>query len=299
LNKRVLSPVIAILLATLAFIPMVPINVHAQSGASLTASPTPIAGNPGDTFAVTVLVDGVMSLVAYDVQLNYNGAVLSAQSVDFSGPFAGSACTILPVVESSSDATGSVRAAVTTLFGCTVDVTSPTAVFVVTFKVLSRLNSPLHISTDQQCACTPLAQFTGGSVIGVTSISYSDGTFFGEPNIRFISAGNVTTVPFHPKIKKGDRVAQVEAFLTLGPTETVPGFAFVVFDITGQFSGTTTTITSNEAFLSPGATQTVSAPFAFPLHKDHYTVFATLWRGSSPTSIVMAGTAAPYLFNVT
>jgi hypothetical protein len=298
LNKRLLSPVIAILLATLAFIPAVPINAHAQSGSSLSVTPSTFAGNPGDTFMVTVLVDQTTSLVAYDVQLNYNGAVLSAQSVDFSGPFAGSTCTLLPVVESFSDATGSVRAAVTTLFGCTVDVTSPTPVFVVTFKVLSRLNSPLHVSTDQQCACTPLAQFTGGSVIGVTNIAYSDGTFFGEPNIAFISAGNVTTVPFHPKIKKGDRSTQVEAFLTLGPTETVPGFAFVVFDIVSR-SGATTTITSNEAFLSPGATQTVSATFTFPLHKDHYTVFATLWRGSSPTSIVMAGTAAPYLFNVT
>jgi hypothetical protein len=296
LNKRVLSSVTIIVLATLAILPAIPIRAYATPSASLSVSPSVVAGNPGDTFAITVAVDQVTALIAYDVQLNYNGFALHAKSVDFSGPYAGSTCALLPVIESFSDATGSVRAALTTLNGCTVDITAPTPIFVVTFQVLTRQNSALHISTDSECACSSIAQFVSSNIVTVAHTT-SDGTFFAEPNIVFIPLGNVTAVPVHPKLHKGDTSTQVEAIVTMGATETLAGFTFVVFDIVTP-TGATVTLTSNVAFVQPGTTATVSATYHFGTQTGFYTVFATVWRGSDPTALFPFQTAAGFVFHV-
>ena len=295
MNKRVLSSVTIIVLATLAILPAIPIRAYAAPAASLSVSPAIVAGNPGDTFAVTVAVDQVAALIAYDVQLNYNGLALHAKSVDFSGPYAGSTCQLLPVIESFSDATGTVRAALTTLNGCTVDITGPTPVFVVTYQVLTRLNSALHISTDSECACSSLAQFVSSNILTVAHTT-SDGTFFAEPNIVFIPFGNVTSVPIHPKVHKGETSITLNAILTMGATEAVPGFTFVVFDIVTP-TGATVTLTSNQAFVQPGTTATVSALYHFGTQTGHYTVFATLWRGSDPTALFPFQTAAAFVWH--
>ena len=297
MNKRVLSSVTIIVLATLAILPAIPIRAYATPAAALSVSPAIVAGNPGDTFAITVAVDQVTALVAYDVQLNYNGLALTAMNVDFSGPYAGSACQILPVIESFSDATGTVRAALTTLNGCTVDISSPTPIFVVTFQVLTRQNSPLHISTDSDCACSSLAQYVSGNILTVDHTT-SDGTFFAEPNIVFIPLGNVTAVPVHPKVHKGDTSTKVEAIVTMSATETLPGFVFVVFDIVTP-TGATVTLTSNQAFVQPGTTATVSATYNFGTQTGFYTVFGTIYRGSDPTALFPFQTAAGFRLHVT
>ncbi len=299
MNKRILSSVIIAIIATLALLPSAPIpNANAQTGASLSVTPTVTPGNPGDVFTVTVLVDQVANLVAYDVQLHYNGGGISASTVDFSGPFAGSGCSIFPVVESANDAVGTIRAAVTTFSGCTVQITGPTPVFVVTFTVVARQSSPLHISTDSDCACSALAQLMGGSVLAVAHTT-SDGNFFAEPNIVFQKTFNVTSVPRRASLVSGAATVTFESGLILRRGEILPGFAWVVFDIITP-SGKDITLISTKVFMLPGDTPTVSATATFS-ELGTYEMFGTIVRGSSflPGAIVPFETLTGQTFRVT
>lgn len=241
------------------------------------------------------MVDQVPKLLAYDVQLHYNGGGLSASSVDFSGPFAGSSCTLFPVLESKNDATGIIRAAVTTFSGCTVDITGPTPIFVVTFTVVARQNSPLHILTDFEAAGEALVD---GSLMAVGHSS-TDGFFFAEPNIRFQKTFNVTTTPRQPKISQGMDSVVLSSGLRLERTESLPGFALVVYDIITP-TGKPLTVTSNEVFLLPGDSVTVMATFKFGTQTGTYEVFGTLWRGggANPPAFVPFETLTGQTFRV-
>lgn len=301
LNKRVLSSIVIAIIATLAFVPSVTIRAHAVPMASLAVDPPSTPGNPGDIFTINVLVDNVQSLVAYDVQLHYNGNGIHATSVDFSGPFAGSGCSVFPVVESVSDAAGAIRAAVTTFAGCTVAVsdltTGPVPVFAVTFQVVARQSSPLHISTDSECACSALAQVsTNGNVVGVPHTT-TDGHFFAEPNIVFQQTYNVTSTPRNPKLSTGASSVVLSSVINLDRTETLAGFAFVVFDVITP-TGKDITLTSREVFLNPGQSATLTVTFNFGSQAGTYEVFGTVSRGSSFDTVVPFQTLTGQNFRV-
>ena len=301
MNKRVLSSItIAITLLALLPISALP-RVHATTQASLVVNPSFTVGNPGDVFTVEVDVDNVASLVAYDVQLHYNGLAVHAQSVDFSGPFAGSSCNTLVLIHSSSDPVGLIRSAVTTFSGCNVNVddftTGPVPVFVATFTVASRANSAFHVTTDSECACSALAQIDmSGNIVAVPHSS-TDGNFFAEPNITFHSSYNITETPRQPKLSQGFTSVTLSSTLRLPNGELLSGFAYVVFDVITP-SGKDVTIQSNEVFLNPGNIVTVSASFSFGTQVGTYSVFGTLWRGSAPNAIVPFETLTGQTFQV-
>ncbi len=228
----------------------------------------------------SVMVDQVTSLIAYDVQLHYNGAALHASAPDFSGPFAGSGCMLLPLVESVSDALGTVRAAVTTFSGCSVDVTGPTPIFTVTFTVAARLGSPLHISTDSQCACSALVQISPTGAIVPVAHTATDGTFFAEPNVLFQKTFNVTSAPRNPLLVGGKADVVLSSGLVLPRGENLVGFAYVVFTIITP-TGKVVHVQSNEAFLLIGDTPTVMATYT-ATQMGTFEMFGTLWRGSGP-----------------
>ena len=301
MNKRVLSSItIAITLLTLLPISALP-RAHATTQASLVVNPSFTVGNPADVFTVEVDVDNVASLVAYDVQLHYNGAAVHAQSVDFSGPFAGSGCNTLVLIHSSSDPVGLIRSAVTTFSGCNVNVddftTGPVPVFVATFTVASRANSAFHVTLDSECACSALAQIdTSGNIVAVPHSS-ADGNFFAEPNITFHSSYNITTTPRQPKLSQGFTSVVLSSTIRLPNGEKLSGFAFVVYDVITP-SGNDVTIQSNEVFLNPGNIATVSATFSFGTQVGTYSTFGTLWRGSAPNAIAPFATLSGQNFQV-
>lgn len=289
MNKRLLSSILIIAItATLGIFPSAIPRAHALSEASLSVDPNFAAGNPGDVFAISVLVDNVVNLAGFDVQLHYNGAALNILgAVDFSGPFAGTGCTIFPIQQTASDAAGLIRSAQVTLGGCTTTVsdlvTGPVAVFTANFVVASRANSGLHITTDSECACASLAAISNGNPISVTHTS-SDGNFFAEPNIVFQKTFNVTTVPRNAKTVNGAAAVTFESGIILHRGETLAGFVFVVYDIITP-SGADITLTSAEIFLGVGASFTLSSTHTFS-EKGTYQTFATLFRGSDITAVV-------------
>jgi hypothetical protein len=301
LNKRVLSS-ITIAIALLALLPISALpRAHAVTQASLVVNPSFTVGNPGDVFTVEVDVDNVASLVAYDVQLHYNGAAVNVQSVDFSGPFAGSGCNTLVLIHSFSDPVGLIRSAVTTFSGCSVNVddftTGPVPVFVATFAVVSTANSVFHVTADSECACSALAQIDmSGNIVAVPHSS-SDGNFFAEPNIVFHTTYFVTSTPRQPKLSQGFTSVVLSSNIRLANGETLSGFAFVVFDVITP-TGNDVTVQSNEVFLNPGDSATVSATFSFGTQVGTYSMFGTLWRGSAPNAIVPFTTATGQTFQV-
>jgi len=300
MNKRVLSSIFVIAItATLGIFPSAVPRAHAMTMASLATDPGFAAGNPGDIFTFSVLVDNVANLAGFDVQLHYNGAALNAQSVDFSGPFAGTGCSIFPIQQTVSNAAGLIRSAEVTLSGCTTTVsdlsTGPVPIFTATFVVASRANSLLHITTDSECACSSLAAISNGNPIGVAHTN-SDGHFFAEPNIVFQKTFNVTSVPRNAKEVNGAAAITFESGVILQRGETLSGFVYVAFDIITP-GGTDITLNSPEIFLGVGATFTLSATHTFT-QKGTYEMFGTLFRGSDITAVVAFQTYTGQTFKV-
>jgi hypothetical protein len=300
MNKRVLSSLFIIAItATLGIFPSAIPRAHAMSMASLGVDPGFAAGNPGDVFAFSVLVDNVANLAGFDVQLHYNGAALSAQSVDFSGPFAGTGCQIFPIQQTVSDAAGLIRSAEVTLSGCTTTVsdlsTGPVPIFTATFIVASRANSMLHITTDSECSCSSVAAISNGNPIGVAHTN-SDGHFFAEPNIIFQKTFNVTSVPRNARLANGVASVTFESGVILRHGETLSGFVYIVFDIITP-SGTDIPLSSQEIFLGVGSTFTLSATHTFT-QKGTYEMFGTLFRGSDITAVVAFQTLNGQTFKV-
>jgi len=300
MNKRVLSSVFIIAItATLGILPSAIPRAHALSMASLAVDPNFAAGNPGDIFTFNVLVDNVASLAGFDVQLHYNGAAINAQSVDFSGPFAGTGCGIFPIQQTVSDSAGLIRSAEVTLAGCTTDVTDFTTgavpVFTANFIVVSRANSALHVTTDSECSCSSLAAISNGTPIGVAHTS-SDGHFFAEPSITFQKTFNVTTSPRNAIEVNGAATVTFESGVILRHGETLAGFVYVVFDVITP-GGTDITLVSQEIFLPIGSSFTLTATHTFS-QTGRYETFGTLFRGSDITAVVPFETLNGQTFKV-
>jgi hypothetical protein len=246
------------------------------------------------------MVNNVANLAGFDVQLHYNGAALNAvQPVDFSGPFAGTGCTIFPIQQTASDSAGLIRSAEVTLSGCTTTIsdlsTGAVSIFTVTFVVVSRANSLLHVTTDSECACSSLAAISNGNPIGVAHTT-SDGHFFAEPNIVFQKTFNVTTVPRNAKLVNGAAPVTFVSVVFLDKVETLAGFVYVVYDIITP-GGTDITFRSQEIFLGVGAIFTFSQTHTFS-QKGTYEMFATIFRGSDITAVVPFQTVTGQTFKV-
>jgi hypothetical protein len=285
LNKRLISPIIIALITLLSILPAAPIRVHAASTAAINVNLSPetgpqvVVGNPGDVFTATVTVDAVSQLLGYSVTLLYNGITIHVTSVDFTGPFAG--FPTLTLNQGCSDATGVCASSETLLGASPVDITSPTPVMTITYTVVARTVSDLHVVTDTECACASLAGFSNGHVIAVPHTTL-DGKFFAEPNILFQKSFNVTADPKITKLSSGATTVTLSSGLILHHNESVAGFAQVIFDIvaiSGPNAGTTYTVSSNVAFFLVGSTITVTGTFHLPKVSATYALFGTLLRG--------------------
>jgi len=324
MNKRALSPVLIAIIASMSLLSSTAIpQVFAQTAAlGVQAGPSPgntlAAGNPGDTFTVQVLISEVSNLVGYDVTLHYNNLALTATSVDFGTntafcldaqgvPHSGGCRPTHVFVQMNQLDTGIIRSAQSLLSGDTMNVDALSGalpVFIVTFTVVARLNSPLHIFPDDECACQSIAAIVGGVSTPVAHMT-NDGAFFAEPNILLVGAyANASFAGASPKVvhlKKGETSTTLQSTISLASNETVAGFAFVVFDMIGPH-GATFEVVSNELVLLPGDLKTVSA--LFPVDSNcaiscgTYVIFVTLWRGGVDSDTAPFQQATGFHFRV-
>jgi hypothetical protein len=298
MNKHALSSIFIIAIS--ATLSLIPPAVYAATPASLAVTPTPISGNPGDVFPVSIMLANAGQLAGYDVQLHFNGLSLQATSVDFSGPFAGTGCTLFVIQRSISNLAGLIRSAVSTFSGCTTPVsdltTGPLAVFTVNFKVIARVNSPLHITTDSECACVGLATLSAnGSPVAIPHTT-SDGTFAAQPNIIFSQRTNVTA-SFDCNQCFGNNEVTLIAPLILPNTESLAGFAYVVFDVVTP-SQRHLTVATQIVYLPVGSTITLTSKSASLTEAGVYQLYGTLYRSSDITGLVPFVTARGPSFNI-
>lgn len=308
-----LSPALIAIIASIALMPNIPYSplhpVHANITGVATLAVSSVAnpgdslfvGNPGDTFTLQVLLDNAPALVGYDVSLIYNGHAIHASSVDFlmHTPFVGHSPLILH--NNVSDASGVIRSTEVLQGGDSVDVTDfttgPLPIFTVTFTVVARASSPLHIITDQECICQSLVVLDSGSVVDQPVITF-DGMFFAEPNVQ-LSKWNATIANNQKTsiLAHGDKSVTLISEVRLRSNETVAGYAFVVFDIIDP-NGVDNPLLSNTVFILPGQQLQVTANFNFGTLTGVYTVFVTLWRGSDPNAMAPFETATGQHFQV-
>ncbi len=298
--------------------------VFAQNNAALAVQAGPTqgnslaAGNPGDMFTVQVLISGVTALVGYDVTLHYNNLALIATSVDFGTntvfcldaqgvPHSGGCRATETFAQINQVDSGIVRSAVSLLSGDTMNVDALSGalpVFIVTFQVVARANSPLHIFPDDECGCNGIAAIVNGVSTPVAHDTF-DGAFFAEPNILLVAAyANFSFAGAFPQtshVHKGQTSTTLKSTISLGSSETLAGFAFVVFDVVDPH-GNTIEVVSNELVLLPGDMKTVSA--AFPFSSDctvscgTYVILVTLWRGGIDTDMAPFQQATGFHFRV-
>ena len=324
MNKRALSPVLIAIIASMSLLSSTAIpQVFAQS-ASLSVQAGPMqgnslaAGNPGDTFTVQVLVSDVSNLVGYDVTLHYNNLALTATSVDFGTntvfcldaqgvPHSGGCRASRTFVQMNQLDTGIIRSAQSLLSGETMNVDALSGAlpaFIVTFTVVARANSPLHIFPDDECGCVSIAAIVDGQSTPVSHTT-NDGAFFAEPNILLVAAyANASFAGATPKtshLKRGDTSTTLQSTISLGSNETLAGFAFVVFDVVGPH-GATFEVVSNELVLLPGDLKTVSASFPFSsdcsVSCGTYVILVTLWRGGVDSATAPFQQATGFHFRV-
>jgi len=302
------------MITTLALLPAAPVlpRVNAQGTSALYVADAfgniAFAGNPGDSFTVSVFISNVENLVGYDVILRYNHFALTATNVVFDTNVDHSVNTVfcmddiftphIPCRDSQvsaqifQDATGTIRSARSLKSGVTMNVDSNTGdlpALVVTFMSKVRESAVIHIATDEECACNGLAVIMGGQSVGIPHTT-ADATFFTEPNILFHSWN--ATISQSQKtlfLDRGETSVTLVSKLKLSSKETVPGFAFVVFDVLDPQGGDTPVV-SNTVVLVPGDIKTVTGAYTFSsdcsVSCGTYLILVTLWRGSVPEAIV-------------
>lgn len=287
-----LSPILLALLAATAIVPSFPRANAMHGGAHLSVDPALSSGDPGQMVAVSVLVSDVNDLLAYDVELNYNTAALSA-SCEFSLGTVFDGMSVFPVVSECNDATGIVRSARALLGGATKDVSSPEAIMYITFTVDQTLDSDLTINTDSQ-----LVALVGGSA---TSVAYqkTDGQFLAPPTVGLHRwDASVSPSDRQKFLGSGETSLTLVGTVRMQQLATRGGFAFIVFDVIAPDGSLVGQVQSNIVFVNPGEIKDVSAPYAFPPVAGRYELFATLWRGPSLDFFVPGDTVSGLHFFV-
>ncbi len=274
----------------MAIVPSIPRGYSIHGGAHLSVDPVLLSGDPGNTIMVSVMVSDVTDLVAYDVELDYDTAALSATNCalgDFLPPPAppgtepgtGTVFEGMPRFYASTecnDATGVIRSAVTLLGGATKDVFGPELVMIITFVVDNTVDTPLTINADSQ-----LVALVGGaaSLIGYEK---SDGSFLAPPQAQLHRwDASVSPSDRQKFLARGETMLTLVGTVRMTNKATRGGYAFVVFDIVDPNDVLVAQIPSNTVFVNPGEIVDVSAPYTFPATQGRYEIFATLWRGPS------------------
>jgi len=284
------------LASTIAALPVAP--AFAQSNAVVQTDMSIYAADVGSSFQVTVQLSNVVNLIGYDVILSYNSAVLSAQAVDFDsgntliGPYcAASQC--FPVRTTFSDLAQQVESAYTLLGGVSAQVSSPQALFIVTFTVVAPGDSPLTISK-----ATIVAEENGQSVEVPTTIM--SGQYMLPPNLLFVPPNGQPAAAHVLHLFKGETSLTYNGLIELSPTAPRSGFGGVIITVVNPTQSEVYTVTSNIAFMFPGQSVTVSGIVDFsdnPLIGT-YTVTVTMLRCPSPDGCIMGATANAQPFKV-
>ncbi len=260
----------------MAIVPSAP-RVHSNPDTMLTVDPLILSGDPGDMFTVTVYVSDVMDLVAYDVQLDYNTAAISATcEFDAGTVFDGMPVFVVPEGTICDDPTGVARSSRSLLGGVTKDVFAPQPVMILTFTVDSTQDSDLAINPG-----SILVQLIGGDTVPVP---------YGIVNSVFLAPPTAQLHRWDASVSPSDRnkfLSRGETSVTLVGTVRMTnkairgGYAFVTFDVIGPDGSPVATLDSNTVFVNPGEIVDVSALYDFPSTQGRYELFATLHRGAS------------------
>jgi len=297
LNKIFTPILIAILsvASTAAYIPVT--QVFAQGNALVQTDMPVYAADVGTSFMVTIVLSNVANLVGYDVILNYNSAILSAQSVDFNsattliGPYC-QAGQCLPVRTQFSDATQSVESAYTLLGGVTAQVSSAT-LLTITFMVVGQGDSPLTISS------ATIAALEDGQTVSVPTDIMS-GQYLLPPTLNFVAPNGQPAAAHTLHLFKGETSLTYNGLIQLSPTDPRSGFGGVVITVVNPTGSEVYTVQSNIAFMFPGQSATVSGIVDFsdnPLIGS-YSVTVTMLRCPLPNGCITGATANGQPFKV-
>ena len=290
-----------VLFSVMAVVPETTSLAHAQSGATVSVTPSFNAADIGGTFQVSVDVNGASNFIAYDVILQYDPTALSAVSGSLNCFGAGTvfgtvspSTSVFPVTQSTDNLVGQAECAGALLGGVVV----PTAsghILTVSLQSLGPFGSALTIMNPQI-----IVEVNGGAV--QIPVSINNGTFLSPPVLSFIKP-NATVAPTErvSRLSHGDTTVDLQGFIMLSPTSAVAGFGGVRFTIIDP-SSNVFTVDSNINFMLPGNSTTVTAQFNFVTNSGGatgtYVLFATLLRCPLPTSCADGATVQGLFFKV-
>jgi hypothetical protein len=293
MNKRNLAPMLMVFFSLMAVLPEAAPLVHASGTPTVAVSPTFNAADTGTTFQVAVTLDGVSSLIGYDVILSYSNIALSAVSLNCFGSGTVFAIpplptgSVFPVTQSIDNAVGQVECAGALLGGVTVPTVSGGSLLIATFKALGPFPSSLTILNPQI-----IVVVNGGAM--QIPVSIVNGTFLSPPVLLFVIP-NATTAPGQrvSHLFKGQTAIDLQGFIMLATNAPFSGFGGVIFTIVDP-SGNQFTVQSNIAFMFPGNSATVTAHFDFVASNGGitgtYHLFGTLLRCPLPTACATGAT---------
>ena len=299
--NKILTPILLAMLTIASTTAAIPLSSAFGAGNAVVQTDMPVyAADVGGTFQVSVQVSNVNNLVGYDVVLQYNSAILSAQSVDFSssatliGPYcSGGQC--LPVRTFFSDAAQTVESAFTLLGGVTTSVSafSPATLFTVTFLVVSPGDSALTISSAQ------IAAESGGSAVPVPTTIMS-GQYLLPPTLNFVAPNGQPAASHTLHLFKGQTAINYTGLIQLSPTAPRAGFGGVVITVVNPAQTEVYTVTSTIAFMFPGQSATVWGIVDFSDNPiiGTYTVTVTMLRCPLPSGCITGATANGQPFKV-
>jgi hypothetical protein len=293
MNKRNITPILMVFFSVMAVLPEAAPLVHAQGTPTVAVTPTFNAADTGGTFQVAVTLDGVSNLIGYDVILSYSTRALTAVSLNCFGSGTVFAIpplpsgSVFPVTQSIDNVVGQVECAGALLGGVTVPTVSGGSLLIVTFQALGPFPSDLVIVNPQI-----ISEVNGGAM--QIPVSIVNGTFLSPPVVLFIIP-NATTAPGQrvSHLFKGQTAITLQGFIMLATNAPFSGFGGVRFTIVDPL-GNSVQVDSNIAFMFPGNTATVTAPFDFIATNGGvtgtYHLFGTLLRCPLPTACATGST---------
>lgn len=299
MNKRNITPVLMVFFSLMAVIPEVSPLVHAQGSPTVAVTPSFNAADQGSTFQVAVNLDGVSSVIGYDVILTWSTNALSATALNCFGsgtlfssaPFG----SVFPVTQAIDNSAGSVECSAALLGGASVDATFGGSLMIVTFQALGPFPSDLIIVSPQ------VIQLVNGGAQQV-SVSIVNGTFLSPPVLAFILP-NATTAPGQRvrHLFKGQTTVDLQGFIMLSTNAPFAGFGGVEFTIVDP-AGNSFVVDSNINFMPIGGSTTVTASFDIGAANGGltgtYHLFGTLLRCPLPNACALGATTQGLDFKV-
>ena len=298
MNKRII-PVLMLMLSVIAVVPEATPFVHAQGPPTVSVSPTGNAADIGQSFQVSIALDGVANLIAFDVFLTWNTNSLTGSAANCVGPgtlFGGAPKgSVFPVACSVDNLAGQAECAATLLGGVTVDATFGGNLCTLTFTSLAPFGSDLTILNPQI-----IIEMNGGAV--QIPVAVQNGFFLSPPPVAFV-APNATTAPGERvrHLFKGQTTVDLQAFIMLPSNAPFSGFGGVVFTIIDP-AGNQFQVPSTINFMFPGNSTTVTGNFDIVGNNGGitgtYLLFVTLQRCPVPSSCAPGATVQGLSFKL-